>query len=224
MPDAVQCVTLIGGVELSGITAQLRGINTHMNTLADLLSSRVKAEMFRLLFGTVDQELHVREIERRSGLADATVRQELKRLTRLGVVELRRDGNRTYYHANTEHPLFPDIRNLVLKTSGLSDVLREALAPSEVRLAFVFGSLARGKGRAESDIDLMVIGTIGLRQLGKLLSGVGAKLGREINPHVLTPEEFAKRRKTREHFITTVLGEPRLFVIGNEDELKAMGR
>src|SRR6266705_6345829 len=99
----------VGGVELSGITAQLRGINTHMNTLADLLSSRVKAEVFRLLFGTVDQELHVREIERRSGLADATVRQELKRLTRLGVIELRRDGNRTYYHASTSHPLYSDI-------------------------------------------------------------------------------------------------------------------
>ena len=215
---------LMGAVELSGITAQLRGINTHMNTLADLLSSRVKAEVFRLLFGTVDQELHVREIERRSGLADATVRQELKRLTRLGVIELRRDGNRTYYHASTSHPLYSDIRNMVLKTSGLVDVLREALDYSGIRLAFVFGSPARGDGKANSDLDLMVIGTITLRQLGKLLSGVATKLGREINRHVLTPEEFAKRRTTREHFITTVLGEPRLFVIGNEDELKAMGR
>jgi predicted nucleotidyltransferase len=215
---------LIGAVELSGITAQLRGINTHMNTLADLLSSRVKAEVFRLLFGTVDQELHVREIERRSGLADATVRQELKRLTRLGVIELRRDGNRTYYHASTSHPLYSDIRNMVLKTSGLVDVLREALDYSGIRLAFVFGSLARSDGKANSDLDLMVIGTITLRQLGKLLSGVATKLGREINPHVLTPEEFAKRRTTREHFITTVLNEPRLFVTGNEDELKAMGR
>ena len=215
---------LIGGMELSGITAQLRGINTHMNTLADLLSSRVKAEVFRLLFGTADQELHVREIERRSGLADATVRQELKRLTRLGVIELRRDGNRTYYHASTSHPLYSDIRNMVLKTSGLVDVLREALDYSGIRMAFVFGSLARSDGKANSDLDLMVIGTITLRQLGKLLSGVATKLGREINPHVLTPEEFAKRRTTREHFITTVLGEPRLFVIGNEDELKAMGR
>jgi DNA-binding transcriptional ArsR family regulator len=206
------------------MTAQLRGINTHMNTLADLLSSRVKAEVFRLLFGTVDQELHVREIERRSGLADATVRQELKRLTRLGVIELRRDGNRTYYHASTSHPLYSDIRNMVLKTSGLVDVLREALDHSGIRLAFVFGSLANSNGKANSDLDLMVIGTIGLRQLGKLLSGVAAKVGREINPHILTPEEFAKRRTTREHFITTVLNEPRLFVTGNEDELKAMGR
>lgn len=209
---------------MSGKTTQLRGINTHMNRLADLLSSRVKAEIFRLLFGGAESELHVREIERRSGLADATVRQELKRLTRLGVVELRRDGNRTYYHANTEHPLYPDIRNMVLKTSGLVDVLQEALTHSGIRLAFVFGSTARGNGKAGSDVDLMVIGTISLRQLGKLLSGVAMRLGREVNPHVLTPEEFAKRMKTRDHFIATVLSESRLFVIGSEDELKAMGR
>lgn len=193
-----------------------------MNTLAELLSSRVKAEVFRLLFGGVATELHVREMERQSGLADATVRQELKRLTRLGVVEPRRDGNRTYYHANRAHPLYPDIRNMVLKTSGLVDVLREALAHSGIRLAFVFGSMARGNGKAGSDVDLMVIGTISLRQLGTLLSGVATKLSREINPIVLTLEEFVRRRKAREHFITTVLGEPRLFVIGTEEDLKGM--
>ncbi|MFY9554937.1 MAG: nucleotidyltransferase domain-containing protein [Blastocatellia bacterium] len=195
-----------------------------MNTLAELLSSRVKAEIFRLLFGGADAELHVREIERRSGLADATVRQELKRLTRLGVVEPRRDGNRTYYHANTEHPLYPDIRNMVLKTSGLADVLCDALTHPGIRLAFVFGSLARSNGKAGSDLDLMVIGAISLRQLGKLLSGVATKLGREVNPHVLTSEEFVRRRKSREHFITTLLGEPRLLVIGREDDLKGMPR
>jgi DNA-binding transcriptional ArsR family regulator len=191
-----------------------------VNILPDLLSSRVKAEVFRLLFAHVDTELHVREIERRSGLADATVRQELKRLTRLGVVEPRRDGNRTYYHANTEHPLYQEIRNIVLKTSGLAGVLREALTHPGVHVAFVFGSMAHGNGKAGSDVDLMVIGTISLRQLGKLLSGIAMKLGREINPHVLTPEEFVKRRKNREHFMTTVLSEPRLFVIGTEDDLK----
>ncbi len=191
-----------------------------MNTLADLLSSRVKAEVFRLLFGGVATELHVREIERRSGLADATVRQELRRLTRLGVVEPRRDGNRTYYHANSAHPLYSDIRNMVLKTSGLVDLFREALMHPGIRIAFVFGSMASGNGKAGSDVDLMLIGRISLRQVGKLLSGVATKLGREINPHVLSPEEYLKRRKAREHFITTVLSEPRLFVIGTEDDLK----
>jgi DNA-binding transcriptional ArsR family regulator len=194
-----------------------------MNVLAELLSSRVKAEIFRLLLGVFDQELHVREIGRRSGLANATVRQELKRLTRLGLVTGRQDGNRIYYRANQQHPLYLDIRNLVMKTCGMVHVLQQALTQEAVRLAFVFGSIARGADKAHSDVDLMVIGEIGLRQLGKSLSGVAARIGREINPHILGAEEFAKRKKARDHFLTTVLAAPKLFVVGNENELKAMG-
>lgn len=194
-----------------------------MNTLAELLSSRVKAEIFRLLFGAAPRELHVREIERQSGLADATVRQELRRLSRLGVVESRRDGNRAYYRANIRHPLYPDIRGLTLKTNGLAGVLREALTHPGIRLAFVFGSVAAGAESAESDVDLMVIGAVSLRQLSKLLSGVATRVGREINPHVFTAEEFARRKKARDHFVSTVSGAPKLFVIGSEDELEAMG-
>lgn len=196
-----------------------------MNQLAELLSSRGRAEIFRLLFGPADCELHVRELERRAGLSDATVRQELKKLTRLGVVEVRRDGNRTYYRANDAHPLYPDIRNLVLKTNGLTDVLREALGgAADIESAFVFGSVASDNAKAHSDIDLMVIGTIGLRQLSKRLSGLEAKIGREVNPHMLTPEEFMRRAGERDHFITAVLKGPRLFVVGGEDELRRLGQ
>jgi DNA-binding transcriptional ArsR family regulator len=196
-----------------------------VNQLAELLSSRGRAEIFRLLFGPVGGELHVRELERQTGLSDATVRQELKKLSRLGVVDARRDGNRRYYRANDAHPLYPDIRNLVLKTSGLTDVLREALGGAEdIELAFVFGSVAGDSAKAHSDIDLMVIGTIGLRQLSKRLSGLEAKLGREVNPHVLTPEEFARRVGERDHFITAVLKGSRLFVAGGEDELRRLGK
>ena len=194
-----------------------------MNALAELLSSRVKAEIFRLLFGVQDQELHVREIERQSGLADATVRQELKRLVQLGLIEARRDGNRIYYHAQKQHPLFSEIHNLVLKTTGLVEVLRNALAHDDIRVAFVFGSVASSTEKAHSDVDLMVIGSIGLRQLTKILSGVSGQIGRELNPHIMTVEEFKKRRKTRDHFLTTVLATPRLFVRGNEHELETMG-
>ena len=167
----------------------------------------------------------MRELERRTGLSDATVRQELKKLTRLGVVEARRDGNRTYYRANDAHPLYPDIHNLVLKTSGLIDVLREALVGGgDIELAFVFGSVAGETAKGHSDIDLMVVGTIDLRQLSKRLSGLEVKLGREVNPHVLTPEEFVRRAGKRDHFINAVLGAPRLFVIGGEDELGRLGQ
>ena len=123
------------------------------------------------------------------------MRQELKRLSRLGVVETRVNGNRTYYHANTHHPLYPDLRNLVLKTDGLVEVLRTALVSPDIQLAFVFGSMADGTAQAESDIDLMVIGNLSLRQLGKLLSGIATRVGRKMNPHVLTREEFVRRNR-----------------------------
>jgi uncharacterized protein len=195
-----------------------------MNLLAELLSSQGRAEVFRLLFGPSNRELHLRELQRQTGLNYATVQQELKKLTRLGVVESREDGNRTYYYANTQHPLYPDIRNLVLKTSGLTDVLREALGEDDIEVAFVFGSVAAGTEKAHSDVDLMVIGTITMRQLSKRLSGVAVKLGREVNPHILTPAEFAERIKKRDHFITSVLETSRLFVIGSEDELSRLGQ
>lgn len=194
-----------------------------MNMLAELLSSQGRAEIFRLLFGPRNGELHGRELERQSGLADATVRQELKKLSRLGVVQARQDGNRTYYHANVAHPLYPDIRNLVLKTSGLTEVLGEALGEADIEVAFVFGSIASGTATASSDIDLMVIGPITLRQLGKRLSGVATKLGREINPHVLPRAEFTRRQQARDHFLSTVLAAPKLFVIGGEHELTGLG-
>jgi predicted nucleotidyltransferase len=194
------------------------------NRLSELLSSRARAEIFRLLFGGTGEELHVREIERRSGLNDSTLRQELRKLIRLDLVQSRRDSNRVYYRAKIESPLYPEIRNLVLKTSGLSDVLKSALADRRIRVAFVFGSIARGEEKAGSDVDLMVIGQLGLRDLSRLLSGIEEKIGREVNPHVLREEEFGKRFREKEHFVSNVMETPKIFVIGSQRELEAMGR
>ena len=207
-----------------GKTIQLSGITTQSNSLAELLSSKVKAELFRLLFGLKAERLHLRELERRSGLAVATVQQELRRLSRLGLVEAQPDGNRTYYVAREDHPLYPEIRGLVLKTSGLVDLLRNPLKKEKnIGIAFVFGSFAHSRERAHSDVDLVVIGGVGLRQLMKLLSGVSEKIGREINPHVFTPREFRRRKRTGDHFVKSVLAEPRIFIIGDEHELGAVG-
>ncbi len=195
-----------------------------MNRLAELLSSRARAEIFRLLFSGTGEELHVREIERRSGLNDSTLRQELRKLVRLDLVQSRRDSNRVYYRAKTESPLYPEIRNLVLKTSGLCDVLKSALTDKRIHVAFVFGSIARGEERAGSDVDLMVIGQLGLRDLSRLLSGIEEKIGREVNPHVLREEEFQKRIRAKEHFVSNVMEAPKLFVLGSQRELEAMGR
>jgi len=195
-----------------------------MNRLAELLSSRARAEIFRLLFSGTGEELHVREIERRSGLNDSTLRQELRKLVRLDLVQSRRDSNRVYYRAKTESPLYPEIRNLVLKTAGLSDVLKSALKDRRIRVAFVFGSIVRGEETAGSDVDLMVIGQLGLRDLSRLLSGIEEKIGREVNPHVFHEAEFRKRVRAKEYFVSSVMETPKIFIIGSHHELEAMGR
>jgi DNA-binding transcriptional ArsR family regulator len=190
-----------------------------MDTLRKFLCSRVKAELLRLLFGLDARQIHLRELARRANLNDATVRQELKRMTELGLVTCSRDGNRTYCRANIEHPIYYDLRNMVLKTSGLKDILADVLRHSKIRIAFVFGSLAAGTEKAHSDVDLMVIGDVGLRDVSRLLGKMKHDIGRELNPHVLTADEFARRVKASDHFLTSVLDEPKLFVVGDEREL-----
>ena len=195
-----------------------------MNDLAQLVCSRVRAEIFRVLFGLRHEEAHLREIVRQTGFAVGTVRQDLGKLERIGLVTRRRDGNRVCYAANEKHPLCPDIRQLTLKTVGLANVLCKALSPAGIRCAFVFGSVASGKAQAESDIDLMIIGDIGLRKVAALLSGVGNRLGREINPHVFSPAECARRRSEKDHFVVSVVAAPKIFLMGSEHELEAMGK
>ncbi|HQN66654.1 MAG TPA: nucleotidyltransferase domain-containing protein [Smithellaceae bacterium] len=201
------------------------GISIHtMGILAEILSSNIRAEIFRNLFGVEKQSLHLREIERRTGFAVGTVQQEIKKLLRLDIITRIKNGNRSYYKANTNHPLYPEIRNLVLKTNGLADLLKQALsAELKIKIAFVFGSFARKEEKAASDIDLMVIGDIGLRKLTGLLMDVSEKLGREINPYRLTESEFIKRKKEKDHFLQEVLASPKIFITGTEDELEAMG-
>ena len=195
-----------------------------MGTLSDILSSRVRAEIFRLLFGLDGKELHLREIERQASLSLGTIRQDLQKLVKLDLVTTRRDGNRLYYRANTEHPLYQDIRKLVLKTAGLVEVFKSALDREGVEVAFVFGSLASSREKAASDVDLMVIGVVGLRTLSSWLAEVSDQIGREINPHTMTVEEFRRRKEKGDHFLSNVLEFPKLFIIGNENDLAAMGR
>lgn len=194
-----------------------------MDTLSEILSSRSRAAVFKLLFSGSERELHLREIQRRSGLNDSTLRQELKKLVRLDLVKRRKDSNRVYYRANRDHPLFTEIRNLVIKTTGMVQVLHEAIETQQVNVAFVFGSIATGEETAGSDVDLLVIGDIGLRALSELLSGCSEVIGREVNPYVMTRDEYRKRVASDEHFITHVLKSPKLFVVGTDHDLKAMG-
>jgi predicted nucleotidyltransferase len=195
-----------------------------MDLLAAIIGSKSRAEIFRLLFERPETQLYLREIHRRSGLSIRPIQEELSALDKAGLLKIHKDGNRVYYSANTQHPLFPEIRSLVEKTSGVIGVLQAALQDPEVEAAFVFGSVASGQARPESDLDLFVIGSLGLRKLTKLLSGTSERIGREVNPHVMTSDEFARRVMSKDHFVSNVMGSKKTFIKGDESELKRLGK
>ncbi len=185
---------------------------------------KTRAEVFRLLFAEPGREAHVRDLARLAGMTPAAMQKELGYLQEIGLVKSERDGNRLYYRAETMHPLFPELRGLVLKTTGIVPELQKALAKVPgVELAFVFGSVAAGTAKIESDVDLMLIGTAGLRKVTTALRGVSERLGREINPHCLTVEEWQLKKSKKDAFVNRVLSEPKIWLKGGADELGKLG-
>jgi predicted nucleotidyltransferase len=193
-----------------------------MDALEILFSSKGRAEMLKLLFGG-QEEFYFREIQRRTGLSVGSIQQEILRFKKMDLIQSRKDGNRLYFSANPSHPIYRDLRQIILKTSGWVDELRRALKREDVAVAFIFGSVARGEEKASSDIDLMVVGSLGLRIVSAATGPIARNGGREINPHVYTREELERRLRGNDHFITSVMDSAKLFVIGGEDELKGLG-
>lgn len=186
----------------------------------EVLFPKVRAELLRLLFTDPERALHLREIARLSGLAIGTVQGEVGRLRAAELLLERRDGNRLYFRANREHPLFPELRGIALKTTGLREQLTVALdGLAGVDLAFVYGSFAAGTAEAGSDIDLMVIGKVGLRKLAPRLRQPAEALGREINPHVLSQASFGAKREAGDGYVERVIEEPKVWIKGSDDEL-----
>lgn len=144
------------------------------------------------------------------------------RMRAMAVVAGRESRDRVYYEANRAHPPYPELHRTVLKTVGLADVLRQALGVRRIEWAFVFGSFARGEETTESDLDLMVIGDLGLRGVTGLLAGVSEQIGREVNPHVLRREELLRRKASREAFVVRVLAGPKLFIVGDPNEFETV--
>jgi DNA-binding transcriptional ArsR family regulator len=164
---------------------------------------------------------YVSELARRMRVPSSSLQRELQELTEAGILKSHRQGRMVYYQANTDSPLFPDLRGLLLKTAGLVDVLRDALKPvaARIMLALVYGSIASGQERSESDIDLMVIGNVSPADLALPLRRAREQLGRDINPTVYLVTEFNKKRAARDHFLSHVLTGPRLIVLGSENDL-----
>ncbi|KQC08351.1 MAG: hypothetical protein APR54_04720 [Candidatus Cloacimonas sp. SDB] len=188
------------------------------------MNSKVRTEFFRILFGINSREYHLREIQRRSGLAIDTVRKEAEKLEKLGLIIKRVDGNRNYFSSNKNHQLYRGIHEIVLKTVGLSHVLKEVLSEAKIEYAFIFGSIAEGSENVESDIDLFVIGNIGLRKLSSMLGNATNTLEREINPYIISRKEFLKKRKEGDHFIQNVLRSSRIMVIGDENDFTELAK
>jgi len=197
---------------------------TAARTPAEALWPLGRRKVLALLFGDPEQELHLREIARRAGLAPATVQCEVASLTQAGILERRRSGGQVYYRASRSSPLFPELRGLVLKTVGLADVLREALEPlrQQIGVAFIFGSAARGDPMNHSDVDLMVIGEVTLRELTPPLEDAEASLSRPVNAMTLRPSEFADRLREEQPFLLNLLRDPKVYLVGDEDELTRM--
>ena len=200
------------------IDIQLYAINIHMNLLAQILSSQVRAEIFRLLFNDHKSSIHLRDLQRQSGLSIGTIQKEMAHLKKLDLVTSERDGNRLYYSANTDHPLFEEISGLVEKTSGIAEQIKTALRSIKgIECAFIFGSYAKGEEKSHSDIDLIVIGTVGLRTLSSVFKTVTDKTGREINPHIYSIKSWTEKLKKKDHFIKSIQTEKKIFLIGDEN-------
>jgi len=181
---------------------------------------KVRAEIMRLLFADPTKEFHLRELSRLSSLALGTIQQEVGRLKKADLLTARRDGNRLYYRANTRHPIFPELQGIALKTTGLREQIADALADIPgIEMAFVFGSCASGTTGAGSDVDLLVVGNVGLRALAPRLRPLTLTLGREINPHVLSRESLSAKSRTGDAFIANVIAAPKIWITGDADEL-----
>jgi DNA-binding transcriptional ArsR family regulator len=178
-----------------------------------------------LLYGHSEEQFYVRDLVRRTETALGAAQRELKQLTEAGLVSRVKRGNQVYYQANLANPIFTELKGILTKTAGIGDVVRQALQPvtDKVRAAFIYGSVAKSAETASSDIDLMVIGDVGFVGVVSCLSTVETTLGREINPTVYPPSEYAMKLKAKNHFLTSVLREKKIFVIGDERELRRLG-
>ncbi|MDP8227314.1 MAG: nucleotidyltransferase domain-containing protein [Candidatus Celaenobacter polaris] len=194
-----------------------------MDQLAKILSSKTRAKIFALFFGINNEELHFREIQRRINLSVGTIKQEVDKLTSLDLLIVRKSRNRTYYKANTLHPLYKPIHDIVQKTNGLQQLLSQALTDKNIICAFIFGSYSSGTLDSESDIDLFVVGDITAQDLSFSLKNASDIIGREINYFLLSKNEFIKRKNANEHFVTSVLNSPINFILGEKNDLETMG-
>ncbi len=188
--------------------------------ICSALFGKVRSSVLALLFCHSDRSFYLREIIRHVGAGQGAVQRELDLLLKSGLVTRRRVGNQVHYQANNEASIFRELKSLMTKTAGLADSLRQSLEPLRKRIvaAFVHGSLAKGTETAESDADVVVIGDATFSEVTDHLFASQGELGRDVNPSVYPTEEFRKKVSEGNHFLTGLIDEPKIFLIGDEDE------
>ena len=205
------------------------GISTNSiesSHLADALFPKVRQRVLAVLFGTPGRSFYANEVIALAQSGTGAVQRELASLSEAGLLTISKLGNQKHYQANASAPVFAELRGLVLKTVGLADVLRAALAPlgGQIDMAFVYGSIARQQDTAGSDADVMIVSsTLGYGEVFGALEGATVSLGRKVNPTLYTPADWAKRIAQDSAFVTRVLQQPKIWLTGNEENLHAPG-
>ena len=201
------------------------GTKTLEPPVSSALFGKTRQAVLALLFGHDKESFYLRQLVRAVSLGQGAVQRELAHLTAAGLLTRTRRGNQVYYQANRNAPIFPELKSLLVKTAGAADVLRATLAPhaDRVQVALLYGSVAHGTDRVESDIDLLVVGKVSFGEVAEAVSTAQEKLQREVNPSVYSPEEFRKKLLEGHHFVRRVFQGPKIFLIGGERELKRLG-
>jgi uncharacterized protein len=206
------------------LSTSVLGMSTH-NGLADLLFGRTRGAILALLYGHADRSFYTRQIAREVNASVGAVQRELENLSKVGLIIRSSVGSQVFYQTNRDAPIFREMQALVNKTIGVFSVLRSALHPLSMRIvvAFVYGSVAREEERAQSDVDLMVVGQATLDEVLSRLNTVEKNIGRPINPTVYSLAEFKSKVASGNHFLNAVLKGKKIFLLGSEDELRKVG-
>lgn len=204
--------------------ARQQGDPAPADRVAEALFGKTRRRVLDLLLRSPFESRYLSQIVAAVGTGLGAVRRELECLVEAGLLVRERDGGRVYYRANAACPVLPELRAFVEKTSGVAVAIRRALEPlaDRVEVAFLFGSMARGAARADSDIDLFVVGRASFREVVGAISALQNEVGREINPVVMTSEEFQHRLGEPDRFFQNVLEGRKEFVLGGESDLGQM--
>ncbi len=205
------------GTSKNQTTTTLRSSN-----LADALFSGTQQRVLGLLFGQPERSFYATELINLAGVGSGAVQRELASLSQSGLVTVKPVGNQKHYQANPASPIYNELCGIVRKTVGLAEPLRAALAPlaTQIKAAFVYGSVAKKEDTASSDIDLMLVSdTLTFGDTILALQAATESLGREVNPNIFTPQDFANRLKEGGSFVSRVMAQPKVWLIGGEHDL-----